>query len=608
MVVIFAGNFSFAGDRTILVERFTSSTCPPCASNNPIMDAYLGSQDPTKITGISYHMDWPAPGNDPMHHHNVADNTGRRNYYGVSGIPTARFEGSTIVNAPYSSSTMASLYTTRQNSLSPITVIVRTAKVGDSVTVYTTVYTETLIADPSATLRIAVMERLIQYPSPPGTNGESSFHDVMRKMLPNANGIPVILMPGHTITMEHKFKLDPAWEEDEIEVIAFVQNGAKEIYNTGFVTEDFNLLTSLGYKVVNQGQPQDATFNIQIPYTAPGYNSTVTFTAQEENSTPGITTSFPNGNTVGTFPGNVNVKVNSNASVPAGVYKIVVTGTSASGDVHKIVVNYLVGKSWITAGVFKSQVIYKVDGVDYSGLKLFTWDVGSNHTIEAVTPQTFINTRYVFQNWLNTSNTNPVLNVTVNTTESDYIAMFKTQFKVTTSVLPAGIPVTVNGGNQFYDSSSANTISVSPTTVLFNGRNYYFQRWLGGGIGSYTGSNPSFQISLTNPVNQVAIYDTISTGIANYSSEVPDRYALHQNYPNPFNPVTKIRFDIKDAGNVKLTVFNSIGERVAVLYDGFLTYGKFEMDFNASQLSSGIYFYRLETDNFTDLKKLVVLK
>jgi hypothetical protein len=572
------------------------------------MDAYLASQDPTKITGISYHMDWPAPGNDPMHHHNVADNTGRRNYYGVSAIPTARFEGSTIVNAPYSSSTMTSLYNARMNSLSPITIIVRSTPVGDSVAVHVTIYTETLLADPSATLRIAVMERLIQYPSPPGTNGETTFHDVMRKMLPNANGIPVNLMPGQTLHFEYKYKLDPLWNANQIETIAFVQNGAKEIYNTGFVTEDFNLLTSLGYKVVNQGQAQDATFNIQIPYVADGYNSTVTFTAQEENSTPGITTSFPNGNTVSSFPGSVNVKINSTASVPAGVYKIVVTGTSASGDVHKIVVNYLVGTSWVTVGVNKPQVVYKVDGTNYSGLKLFTWDVGANHTIEAVTPQTFINTRYVFQNWLNTSNTNPVLNVTVNTTENSFVASYKTQFKVTTSALPSGIPVTVNGGNEYYDSSSANTISVTPTTVLFNGRNYYFQRWLGGGVGSYTGSNPSFQVTLSNPINQVAIYDTISTGIGNYSSEVPDRYALHQNYPNPFNPVTKIRFDLPNAGAVKLSVFNSIGERVAVLYDGFLTYGKFEVEFNASQLSSGIYFYRLEAEHFTDLKKLVVLK
>jgi len=82
-----------SGDRLVIVERFTSSTCPPCASNNPIMDAFLSSQDIDKIIGISYHMNWPAPGNDPMYLYNPNDNSSRRSFYGINSIPEARVDG-----------------------------------------------------------------------------------------------------------------------------------------------------------------------------------------------------------------------------------------------------------------------------------------------------------------------------------------------------------------------------------------------------------------------------------------------------------------------------------------------------------------------------------
>src|SRR5690348_14617093 len=88
-----AAAVSYAGDRMVIIERFTSSTCVPCAQNNPVMDAFLNSQDPDKVTSIAYHMNWPAPGNDPMYLYNPNDNNGRRTYYGVNAIPQAFMDG-----------------------------------------------------------------------------------------------------------------------------------------------------------------------------------------------------------------------------------------------------------------------------------------------------------------------------------------------------------------------------------------------------------------------------------------------------------------------------------------------------------------------------------
>lgn len=97
-------------------------------------------------------------------------------------------------------------------------------------------------------------------------------------------------------------------------------------------------------------------------------------------------------------------------------------------------------------------------------------------------------------------------------------------------------------------------------------------------------------------------------GVNTISTNVPDKFNLAQNYPNPFNPTTKIKFDIAKASNVKITVFNTIGQEVAVLANGFLNAGFYETQFDAKSLSSGSYFYRIEAGEFIQTKKLTVIK
>ncbi len=97
-------------------------------------------------------------------------------------------------------------------------------------------------------------------------------------------------------------------------------------------------------------------------------------------------------------------------------------------------------------------------------------------------------------------------------------------------------------------------------------------------------------------------------GITPISTEVPKHFSLSQNYPNPFNPVTNINFAVKEAGTVKMYIFNSIGQEVTVLVNQHFAAGVYNVDFNASSLTSGIYFYRMEAKNFTETKKMVLVK
>jgi hypothetical protein len=104
-------------------------------------------------------------------------------------------------------------------------------------------------------------------------------------------------------------------------------------------------------------------------------------------------------------------------------------------------------------------------------------------------------------------------------------------------------------------------------------------------------------------------------GISQTGFEIPSTYSLQQNYPNPFNPVTKIRFSIPAVdsrlrGNdrVLLKVFNNLGKEVQTLVNQNLQPGTYQVSFNAEGLSSGVYFYRIETSNFTSTKKCVLIK
>ncbi len=89
---------------------------------------------------------------------------------------------------------------------------------------------------------------------------------------------------------------------------------------------------------------------------------------------------------------------------------------------------------------------------------------------------------------------------------------------------------------------------------------------------------------------------------------IPERFALNQNYPNPFNPVTKISFDIPAEGNVMLRIFDNMGRLIRTLVNEIKAAGYYITEFNGADLSSGTYYCRLESGNFSEVKKLVLIK
>jgi hypothetical protein len=105
------------------------------------------------------------------------------------------------------------------------------------------------------------------------------------------------------------------------------------------------------------------------------------------------------------------------------------------------------------------------------------------------------------------------------------------------------------------------------------------------------------------PITQVSLEIDLMA-----SSAIPKKFALEQNYPNPFNPTTKIKFALPEEEEVKIKIYDIVGKVVKVLVDRYMKAGYHEIEFNAQNIASGVYFYRIEAGDFVDVKKMIFLK
>ncbi len=184
------------------------------------------------------------------------------------------------------------------------------------------------------------------------------------------------------------------------------------------------------------------------------------------------------------------------------------------------------------------------------------------------------------------------------------VKLYSNKAKFTATVSPA--PAQGNFIFRFKNktaNANQDSLTAYPDSLRFTIRS-------SGGItqGTYTvtvqGNGPN-----GTPVHRRTITVNVGpTGIVNTGSEIPSSFSLSQNYPNPFNPTTNIKFDIPKSGNVKLNVYDINGKVVQELVNTGLNAGSYSILLNAVNLSSGTYFYRLESESYTDTKKLILIR
>ena len=110
-------------------------------------------------------------------------------------------------------------------------------------------------------------------------------------------------------------------------------------------------------------------------------------------------------------------------------------------------------------------------------------------------------------------------------------------------------------------------------------------------------------------VNQISIYYNIGTiNSINEKVTTAKSFELFQNYPNPFNPETTIKYNLPQAAQVELNIFNQVGQKVATLINGKQNYGSHSIQWNASQFASGTYYYRLKVNENVQIRKMLMIK
>ena len=171
------------------------------------------------------------------------------------------------------------------------------------------------------------------------------------------------------------------------------------------------------------------------------------------------------------------------------------------------------------------------------------------------------------------------------------------------------------------DTNNANVLGQSRQARYFNNAGFeggHYRKYAKG-IGLYHAWSQGLDggtfvctrqmILLGCVINGVKYGDTsMLVGINQISNEVPDRYLLLQNYPNPFNPVTKIQYALPENSLVKITVYDALGKEVETLVDKIHTAGYYEAEWNAADYPSGVYYYKFSAGDYTEIKKMVLIK
>jgi len=216
--------------RMQLFEEFTGENCGPCAQTNPALNALLHDEaNETKIVAIKYQS--PIPSAGPIYNSYKVPTDSRIAYYGVNSAPNGRHNGqlfATSTNAPGHPGYFSQEDIDGQNgATSPFDLTVTHQISPNYDSIYVTVHAKaTGAVSGDLKLRVAVIENLITFTTPPGSNGEKVFEDVCRKMLPDPNGsaMPAAMAVNDEFDVTFAWKLDKIYDLTEVAVVAFIQD------------------------------------------------------------------------------------------------------------------------------------------------------------------------------------------------------------------------------------------------------------------------------------------------------------------------------------------------------------------------------------------------
>jgi hypothetical protein len=231
----------------VIYEHFTNASCGPCAAYNPAFQALLLANN-MEVTSVKHHTSWP--GTDPMYSFNTTDPTSRVNYYGVTGVPAVRL-GNMLSSNP-ANITQANLDDNILTLPNNWNYNLNTTVNGSTLSVTGSVSGKSTQSNTDNKLWLYLVEDPISYTTPPGSNGETEFPSVLRKILPTSSGINC----GNgslSTSVNANYPLSSTFVRDNLYLLAFVQaNGTKEA-NKGVKIKIGNSINTTGTSELASG-------------------------------------------------------------------------------------------------------------------------------------------------------------------------------------------------------------------------------------------------------------------------------------------------------------------------------------------------------------------
>lgn len=661
---------SAAPRQCVIVEGFTQWNCPPCATWNPQEAGVLNQMTRDSVVSIKYHVTWPGTDNDVFNHWNVAENGQRTSMYGVSAVPDGFIDGADL---SLSTSALRNAVRSHYAQSCPCTINITALYSGSTTVSYTgSIDAEASVSGLRLFVALITNE---EHAPPQGSNGETEWFDVFRDMSPNASsGLTLTVGAGESQDFSGTLNCDASWDAENMHVVAFVQNvsthqivqGANTIVEQNY---GMNFSTVEPYqRMINPGT-QEYTYSLYIDHVGLLNDN---YTVQLTGDFPDGWTHSIESNGVSPQESSIQVplanletahllvRVNPNSN--PGFAEFTVSAVSNNeplvydeatfrimGGLDLLVVDDDGGDTYET--YFMNALTPFAE--DHS-LVVGLWDMnadmldnsyfGTTDAIIWFTGNTFQNgatigsfDQVILGDYLNSGGrlllSGQGIGFDIRTDQ------FMSQHLHMHYVLPwpqgddivgyagdpisAGMSISLDGGSGADNQSRQHrVIAIDEYATPFLRfdiaddsadcgmrietsayRVLYFAFGLEG-INSDQVRTDLMSASLGWLMEPTAVNDAPVT--------IPLEFSLGQNYPNPFNPETVIPFTLAERSLVTLNVYDVLGRQVARLASGMHEAGAHSLNWNASQLSSGIYFYSLKaesgTNSFSSTRKMVLMK
>jgi hypothetical protein len=649
---------SFAVPRQcVVLEHFTNTSCGPCFTNNPALEAAVNDMGRDSCVKVSYHVNWPGP-NDEFYLYNTSENQLRWNWYNVTGVPDLVI-GNVNPAYPFSTSNIKQLVRTEFSENCPVAI--------ESFFAYNLTEEPTIIhfsgrlnaesnLPAGAKLFVSLITSNVDpYAAP---NGEDHIAEPFRDHSYHATqGLAITAVPGTPQEFTGTMTKNAAWDNANLEVVCFVQNtSTKEIlqgevtvvspeygFQSGVVSGEAQAIMSptggeSGYiiELINVGTNDDV-YDISLSANWPtGW----TYSVEAQGGTPNpshISVALPAFESTFLF-----VRVNPSGSAGSAQFTMSVA-SQGNNELYS-------STSWRLMAGLDVLVIDADDGEDYEtyytealaaaddnlGVVWGWWDTSLNEldapmfdgvdVLVWLTGDQFQETlgpidQLNLQDYLDLGGSVLLSGQGMGQdmrNDQFYIDYMKAQylrnFPIGSSV--TGVTGTIADGMAFsiVSGTGANNQNRQSSIVAREGANLLFNYdqdyqgvTQGAGLTVDNGTYRliylgfGFEAVATADARAALMEESIGwlmggTDAPEAPATLPAEFSLAQNYPNPFNPETNIPFALPVRSNVTLKVYDLLGREVATLADRPFEAGVHTVSLNGSDLSSGVYFYTLKAD------------